>query len=286
MLISCPKCHNIYEIPDDLIPKTGKKFRCQSCAHIWHALPSDALGYEKETAEKPIIEPIEVPVPPYRPYPANKEKYQVPADGKSGRKTVSSQELLKSEGNPDYVVEPAPKLHLMSSEGTSFTLNMPSGVAENAPTIPEELFAPQEKPLETPTVTTKHQNFIRGICLYILIFIALAGFMRREIVAFYPSAEIYYQKFGLSGQQNPEILNIEDVKAVPFTKNGLNGTLIQLQIVNNTMYQTIVPELTVSPLNLNFRAQTEVLPAHQKTSAEVFIPHTEPESLTIRFLKP
>ena len=46
MLISCPKCHSIYEIPDDLIGKTGRNFRCQACANVWHAMRSDALGYE------------------------------------------------------------------------------------------------------------------------------------------------------------------------------------------------------------------------------------------------
>ena len=61
MLISCPKCHSIYEIPDDLIGKTGQKFRCQACANVWHAMRSDALGYEEENEEEtPYIEELKV----------------------------------------------------------------------------------------------------------------------------------------------------------------------------------------------------------------------------------
>ena len=60
MLISCPKCHSIYEIPDDLIGKTGRNFRCQACANVWHAMRSDALGYEEEKESEPFIEPIPV----------------------------------------------------------------------------------------------------------------------------------------------------------------------------------------------------------------------------------
>ena len=64
MLISCPKCHSIYEIPDDLIGKTGRNFRCQACANVWHAMRSDALGYEEEKESEPFIEPIPVSEPP------------------------------------------------------------------------------------------------------------------------------------------------------------------------------------------------------------------------------
>lgn len=72
MLISCPKCHSIYEIPDDLIGKTGRNFRCQACANVWHAMRSDALGYEEEKESEPFIEPIPVSEPPARPWPSEK----------------------------------------------------------------------------------------------------------------------------------------------------------------------------------------------------------------------
>ena len=73
MLISCPKCHSIYDIPDDLIGRTGKNFRCQACSNVWHALPEDAIGYIKETEDNtPYIEAIPVTEPPHRHFPLTK----------------------------------------------------------------------------------------------------------------------------------------------------------------------------------------------------------------------
>ncbi len=104
MLISCPKCHSIYEIPDDLIGKTGQKFRCQACANVWHAMRSDALGYEEEKEEEtPYIEELQVAEPTVRPWPSEKKEFIIPADSKSGRKTPSSSEIVQQEGNPNFV---------------------------------------------------------------------------------------------------------------------------------------------------------------------------------------
>ena len=127
MLISCPKCHSIYEIPDELVGKTGQNFRCHACSNVWHVMREDALGYEDENQdEAPYVEAIPVSEPPHRHYPANKEEYKIPADSKSGRHTPSSQELLTNEADPEYI-PPKPKqkkeLTLTSDYGTSFTIN-------------------------------------------------------------------------------------------------------------------------------------------------------------------
>lgn len=122
MLISCPKCHSIYEIPDDLIGKTGRNFRCQACGNVWHAMRSDALGYEEEAEDKPFIEPIPVSTPPERPFPSEKEEFIVPADRQPGRKTPSSADLLAEAGAlpPEKPVAPKdlelPKKFMTSAE--------------------------------------------------------------------------------------------------------------------------------------------------------------------------
>ena len=46
MLISCPKCHSVYDITNKKIPENGKKFKCAECGDIWTVYPSD------ETTEK------------------------------------------------------------------------------------------------------------------------------------------------------------------------------------------------------------------------------------------
>ena len=135
MLISCPKCHSIYEIPDDLIPRTGQNFRCQACANVWHAMRQDAIGYEESEEEELYIEPIAVSEPPHRNFPANKKEFKIPADGKSGRKTRSSKEIIAEEGDEDYT-PPAPKVKkkkeitLTSDIGTSFTISAPTDEPE------------------------------------------------------------------------------------------------------------------------------------------------------------
>ena len=89
MLISCPKCHSIYEIPDDLIGKTGRNFRCHACANLWHAMREDALDYVADEKDDEIfIEPIEIK-DERRGFPADKKEYIVPADTPSGVRTRS-----------------------------------------------------------------------------------------------------------------------------------------------------------------------------------------------------
>ena len=43
MLIKCPKCRSVYDLPDNLIPDEGLKMRCSECSEIWTGYPEDAL---------------------------------------------------------------------------------------------------------------------------------------------------------------------------------------------------------------------------------------------------
>ena len=133
MLISCPKCHSIYEIPDDLIGKTGKNFHCHACGNLLHAMREDALGYEEEVEEMPYLEAINVAEPPLRNYPANREFYSVPADTKAGRRTRSSKQIIEMEGDKDFVpkIKKQKEITLTSDHGTSFTIRaMPEDEGE------------------------------------------------------------------------------------------------------------------------------------------------------------
>ncbi len=151
MLISCPKCYSIYEIPDDLIGKTGQNFRCQICTNVWHAMRSDALGYEEKRDDKPLIEPLHVAESETRPFPSEREEFTVPADSRPGRRIPSSADILaeagilhasqnKPEKVPELSVPEPPKiltsaqilnavqqkqeLPLMSDDGTAFTISI------------------------------------------------------------------------------------------------------------------------------------------------------------------
>jgi predicted Zn finger-like uncharacterized protein len=43
MILTCPSCATSYFAPDDAIPAGGRKVRCQSCAHVWHATAEEPL---------------------------------------------------------------------------------------------------------------------------------------------------------------------------------------------------------------------------------------------------
>lgn len=43
MLIKCPKCRLVYDLPDNLIGDDGLKMRCSECLEIWTAYPEDGL---------------------------------------------------------------------------------------------------------------------------------------------------------------------------------------------------------------------------------------------------
>lgn len=43
MIIKCPKCRAVYDLPDHLMSDEGLKMRCAKCREIWTATPDDAL---------------------------------------------------------------------------------------------------------------------------------------------------------------------------------------------------------------------------------------------------
>ena len=53
MLIKCPKCRSVYDLPDNLIKEDGLQMRCAECFEIWTSYPEDALK-KVSTAPKNI----------------------------------------------------------------------------------------------------------------------------------------------------------------------------------------------------------------------------------------
>ncbi len=284
MLIDCPKCHSVYKIPDKLIGKTGKKFRCQVCANIWHAMPEDALDYETDTMDEPYIEPILVKEPPHRNYPANKKAYTVPADGKSGRRTKSSKEIIDDEGMIDYTPPKTKKkkeITLTSDQGTSFTINAaPEAVVDDdtpKKTTPH-LFSEDEDTdihadiskrlsLQKPFKGYRKTRFL----IFLLILAALFIFLRRDIVTFYPKAETWYNKIRLSGLNNSQYLRFDNIT---FNKDDNEPNILKLKvdIINSSRFDTRVPAVTVNDSQTKYKPQKNFLKAGDKTSVTAEIP--------------
>lgn len=278
MLISCPKCHSIYDIPDGLIEKTGQNFRCQACSNVWHAMPSDALGYEKnKIGEKPFIEEIEVTEPPYRNYPSNIEDYEIVQDNKAGRKTISSKELLEKEGNLAYqTVKPkkAKEIVLTSDYGTSFTISM-----DNKEISKDKSFFENNEQVELKANTVERMIEAKPrrslVKTRMLLFIMLVGVMlfafRGLVVMVYPLAEVYYNKVGLSGVNNVHNLEFESVNISKDVIEGKDVIKIVANIYNKGFLATKVPDVEVEGKNKKFTPNRTFLKAKEKTDVIVVI---------------
>ncbi|MBO5039126.1 MAG: zinc-ribbon domain-containing protein [Alphaproteobacteria bacterium] len=293
MLISCPKCQSLYEIPDDLIGKTGKNFRCQTCLNVWHAMPEDALDYDEKKQDEPFIEAIDVSSSPHRLYPANKEEYTIPADYKSGSKTRSSKELIAKEGDPDFI-PPTPKkkkeITLTSSAGTAFTIN--AAPLEDISVKPRFFTANEELTVSAadrllPEKPQKHYKKTKLFLLCAALLLTVL-FLRREVVALYPDAEIWYNKIYLSGINNPENLKFENITVEKTTQNNTPTLNLKADIVNDSPYATIVPNVTIGTENKSYKPAVNFLKSGEKTSVTLPLPAPQPNQalgLTLRFEK-
>lgn len=296
MLISCPKCHSIYEIPDDLIPRTGQNFRCQACANVWHAMRQDAIGYEEPHEEEPYIEPIPVTEPPHRNYPANKKEFIIPADGKSGRKTRSSKQIIAEEGDENYTL-PAPKVKkkkeitLTSDMGTSFTISAPAEEPEEQ--TPHFTADDRGLTVDAADRIFTEEPVFKGykktaLLLWLLAILAFALFFRREIVSVYPLAETYYQKVGLSGENNAQYLRFKNIFVTETVINDNPMLKIEATIYNDSFYTTHVPNVTVNGNKEVYPPARNLLKAHEQTEVEMLLPYKEDSTtnLILGFQKP
>lgn len=294
MLISCPKCHSIYEIPDDLIPRTGQNFRCQACANVWHAIREDTIGYEEPVEEEPYIEAIPVSEPPHRNFPANKPAFNIPADSKSGRKTRSSKDILITEGDenkPLAKIKRKKEITLTSDMGTSFTIS--AAPLEEEPTnfffsdTPNELTANVKERLQLEKPFKGYQKTYALIIL--LIIAAIMCFFRREVTTIFPQAESYYNKINLTGRNNAEYLSFKDIVVNETMVENKPMLKIEAKIYNNSFYTTNVPNVNISGNEETFPPARPLLKGHEETTVEVLLPKKEnpaTTSLTLSFQKP
>jgi predicted Zn finger-like uncharacterized protein len=298
MLISCPKCRSIYEIPDNLIGKTGKNLRCQNCNNVWHAMVEDTLGYQKNKADKPYIEAIEVDEPPFRNYPSNKEVFSVPLDNPDNKvkpSTPSSFDVVNKEGgvvNVDSMIKPKHdnELTLTSDKGTSFTISMRDNYAEDNKNKKHffdnsaELTATKQDRL---TSNKGKKGYKFTYFMLFLLFICVASILlRREVVSFYPEAELYYNKVMLSGLNNPEYLKFQNVSVSEKNIDNKDMLVINANIYNDSFYTTNVPDVGIKGKNGTYKPKHTMLDKYGLTSIEIVIeaPKTnEAINLTLEF---
>lgn len=298
MLISCPKCRSIYEIPDDLIGKTGKNLRCQSCNNIWHAMVEDTLGYQKKKNEKPFVEGIIVSEPPVRNYPSNKEEFSVPLDNpelKHKPITPSSFDVVNKEGgivDTSSMVKPKVdnELTLTSDKGTSFTISMGDKYVEDkAQHFFDDnagLKATNQDRLLSKKVKTDFK--LTYFLLFLLFVCSALILMRREIVAFYPTAEQYYNKVMLTGIDNSEYLKFQNVNIVEKNVDDKDIVVINADIFNKSLYITKVPNVAIKGGNEVYKPIKDTLDKYETTSVAIVIDKPKSNELvnfTLEFRK-
>lgn len=278
MLISCPKCHSVYEIPDDLVPNSGQNFRCSLCSNVWNVIPSDALGFGEEDDDEVVIEALDVKEPPYRKYPSDKNPYEVVQDTKSGKKTLSSKEVVEKEGDKNYVMPKPQKkkkneLTLTSDLGTSFTISMDGGEAEKEDEFllgNREIRADARNKLlvkKMPKFYVKTKMFLGFLMLVWALF-----FLRAFVVMVYSGAEKYYNKIGLSGYDNVHNLLFGNVKVEDVIEGEKKGVKIVAEISNNGMFASKVLGVMVGgDENKVFKPQHGFLKAKEKTKVEILL---------------
>ncbi|MBU1347003.1 MAG: zinc-ribbon domain-containing protein [Alphaproteobacteria bacterium] len=85
MILTCPSCATSYFAPDGVIPPAGRKVRCQSCAHVWHAsgdepLELSAAAETPKAAPEPKTFDDAPPVAPETPAPELPKAFRARAE--------------------------------------------------------------------------------------------------------------------------------------------------------------------------------------------------------------
>ena len=76
MRLTCPNCDAQYEVPDEVVPASGRDVQCSNCGQTWYQHHPDHIPPEAEEAEVPLTpdtpDPDEeiTPPPPPAPPPA------------------------------------------------------------------------------------------------------------------------------------------------------------------------------------------------------------------------
>lgn len=223
-------------------------------------------------------------------------------------KTMSSAEVLAAARQKREIT-------LTSDYGTSFTISMDppeereaentaatpfaaktaggiygSGRAEprlTAVSEPEPLTATPDDHLAPP----KPFKGYRKTCAFLsLLFLAACAlFLRREAVALYPAAELWYNKIGLTGLDNPQYLKFEQIFVAETTENGKPAVSVRAVIKNGSVYTTVVPRITVAGTAETFAANRTRLKGGETAEASFVLPAPPPGtplSLNIGFAEP
>lgn len=106
MILVCPACDAKFKVPDGAIPPEGRKVRCASCKHSWHAVPAQAL--EKRMAAAPAAAPAAT-AQTSPPRPAGPAPIEEVDAGAAARASALRQSVQAMNEEISPAPEPAPE---------------------------------------------------------------------------------------------------------------------------------------------------------------------------------
>ena len=71
MILECPNCQTRFSVPDGAIGSNGRKVRCASCKHVWHATVENDVPSDTQAA--PAVAPPSPPMDDARDFGAGDE---------------------------------------------------------------------------------------------------------------------------------------------------------------------------------------------------------------------
>lgn len=106
MRLICPNCDAQYEVPDDVIPDTGRDVQCSDCGHTWFQSPASQVDAASEEFER---QPIPSEVSEILQEEAEFEM-QARAQDQAGVDEEAFEPEFEDAPEPDWDADPEPEL--------------------------------------------------------------------------------------------------------------------------------------------------------------------------------
>lgn len=243
MLISCPKCNAVYQVPESQIPADGKKFKCAECGEIWfvrpQAEPKESVASVAPTVSKTATEqPAKVQINPQ--IISTEAAKDDDLEKMFNRLSQDTKGLFSGKESADTRLERAKRKFLM-------------------------FFSPF-------MINCSILLFIFACTLYI-------GYANRfELVSAVPQLENFYNKLGINSLYKGKNLVFQNVSARNIERDGkayveISGNVYNdgdmtsivlpikasLQHLDGSIESEAVKNLTLDRLEPNFRALFRIL---------------------------